>query len=151
MDSLFFSFVYFTLDDVYKVKAVFCNGPRQDNTTIYKPRTIQEQWYHFWPDRPTGTLRVDFTKFRQNLLCFCSRSITPCFDFPTCQRLVYFDHQTFFSLINVCLSAQLWQLRTLHSPPPLNIWESVPQVLKQVVNLSCYSTSDLFILSTKHV
>ena len=33
MSSLFFWFVYFTLDDVYKVKAVFNNGPRQDNRT----------------------------------------------------------------------------------------------------------------------
>ena len=31
MSRLFFGFVYFTLSDVYKVKAVL-NGPRQDNT-----------------------------------------------------------------------------------------------------------------------
>ena len=27
--------------------------------------TRRREWYHFWPDRPTGTLRVDFTNFRQ--------------------------------------------------------------------------------------
>ena len=24
--------------------------------------TRREEWYHFWPYRPTGTLRVDFRK-----------------------------------------------------------------------------------------
>ena len=35
------------------------------------PMTRQDQWYHSRPDRPTGTLRVDFTRkhfFSQNLL-----------------------------------------------------------------------------------
>ena len=27
------------------------------------PRTRREEWYHFWPDWPTGTLRVEFTRF----------------------------------------------------------------------------------------
>ena len=27
------------------------------------PRRKQKQWYHSWPDRPTGTLRVEFTRF----------------------------------------------------------------------------------------
>ena len=41
-------------------------------------------------------------------------------------------------LLPVCLSEQPWNLRTLHPLPSLKIWGSVPQVLKQVVNLSCY-------------
>ena len=28
--------------------------------------TRQKQWCHFWPDWPTGTLRVDFTKSWKN-------------------------------------------------------------------------------------
>ena len=27
------------------------------------PTTRQEEWYHYQPDRATGTLRVDFTTF----------------------------------------------------------------------------------------
>ena len=31
--------------------------------------------FHFWPDRPTGTLRVEFKSFEQNLLLFSFAAI----------------------------------------------------------------------------
>ena len=34
------------------------------------PRTAEEDWYYFWPDWPTGTLRVEFTRFTVPQLFF---------------------------------------------------------------------------------
>ena len=40
--------------------------------------TRQEEWYHIWPDRPTGTLRVNFQSFvifQQKFVDFRSRAL----------------------------------------------------------------------------
>ena len=42
---------------------------------ILMTRTTQEDWDHFWPDRPTGTLRVEFNSFVQSLLLFRLRAL----------------------------------------------------------------------------
>ena len=34
------------------------------------------EWYHFQQDWPTGTLRVDFQSFQQNLLSFWLRALS---------------------------------------------------------------------------
>ena len=35
------------------------------------PRSVREQWYHLQPDRPTGTLRVDFRSSEVFWIIFC--------------------------------------------------------------------------------
>ena len=37
--------------------------PFQFFDTILMKKARQEEWYHFQPDRPMGTLRVDFQSF----------------------------------------------------------------------------------------
>ena len=38
--------------------------------------TRQNQWYNFWPDRPTGTLRVNYQSFSHLLLAFRLRALS---------------------------------------------------------------------------
>ena len=44
--------------------------------TTLQPRTRQTKWYHFWPDWPTGPLRVEFRNLsvHQIFFCCCFRS-----------------------------------------------------------------------------
>ena len=51
------------------------------------PATPQDQWYHFWPDWPTGTLRVDLIGFEQICYCFV-RSRALCYSVNTSNNLL---------------------------------------------------------------
>ena len=39
------------------------------------PKTRQDQWYHFWPGRPTGTLGLILENFGKFVIVFTSRAL----------------------------------------------------------------------------
>ena len=59
------------------------------------PATPQDQWYHFWPDWPTGTLRVDLIVFEQICYCFV-RALSL---IPSCCCLFYITIVTILEII----------------------------------------------------
>ena len=68
--------------------------PRCSYHLLY-PRIKQNQWHHFWPDRPTGTLRVEFNSLKQNLLLFPSRALLVKSNFvPYYQNIFIWDNKT---------------------------------------------------------
>ena len=71
-DSTLFNFQLLTFTTLEHVGFWTCQIGTYVDTRMW-PSSRLEQWYHFWPDRPMGNLRVDFRKnftFSGNLFTF---------------------------------------------------------------------------------
>ena len=85
---------------------------------ILQPRITRDQGYHFWPDRPTGTLRVDFRKLRNFCYCFhFARS--PFIVLVKLKDLV--SHKCrmrmYYLFLICCYQPQMYQQQSVMMPP----------------------------------